>query len=111
MEKEIQEQYEYARKRIRQKKVLYFHFVFFLIGSLFMFVANELLELGKPMRWDIWASTIWFFIVILHFINVYITNRFMNKNWENQQIERLMLKQKQKITQLEAKTEEQLSRK
>ncbi len=111
MEKEAHEQYEYARGRIRQKKVLYFHFVLFLIGSLFMFVANELLEFGQPTRWDIWASTVWFFILILHFIKVYITDRFMNKEWERQQIERLMAKQKNKIDQLEIKIEKDSSTK
>jgi cell division protein FtsW (lipid II flippase) len=100
MDKETHELYEYARKRIKQKKYLYYHFVFFLIGSLFMFVVNELLDYGQPARWYIWAGTIWFFIIILHFVNVYITNRFMNKEWERDQVDRLMTKQKNKIEQL-----------
>ncbi|WP_298157343.1 2TM domain-containing protein [Flavobacterium sp.] len=103
MEKEAYEQYEYARKRIRQKKYLYYHFVFFLIGSLFMFVANELLKFGEPQQWDIWAATIWFFIVILHFIKVYITDRFMNKEWEREQINRLIAKQQNRVRQLESR--------
>lgn len=111
MEKEVHEQYEYARRRIRQKKVLYFHFVLFLIGSLFMFVANELLDYGQPNRWALWASTVWLFILILHFIKVYITDRFMNKEWERQQLERLMTKQKNKIDQLEMKAADEFAKK
>ncbi len=106
MDKETHELYEYARKRIKQKKYLYYHFVFFLIGSLFMFVANELLDYGQPTRWDIWGSTAWFFVIILHFVNVYITNRFMNKEWERDQVERLMTKQKNKIEQLSVQLEQ-----
>lgn len=106
MEKEQQERYEYARKRIKQKKNLYYHFVFFLIGSLFMFVANVLFKVGDPDRWYMWAATVWFFILILHFIKVYITDRFMNKNWEREEINRLMSRQEKKIEQIRSKIEE-----
>ena len=108
MEKELHEQYEYARRRIKQKKNLYFHFVVFSIGSLFMFVANHFLEIGTPNQWWIWIVTAWFFLLILHFIKVYITDRFMNKNWERTQIDRLVAKQTQKIEQLEANVEDGL---
>ena len=40
------ELYEYARLRIKQKKKLYFHFVLFLISSLFMLVANKIFKVG-----------------------------------------------------------------
>lgn len=105
MEKQVHELYEYARRRIRQKKVLYFHFVFFIIGSLFMFVANDLLEYGLPTQWYKWGITIWLFLFIFHFIKVYITDRFMNKEWEREQIDRLIEKQKNRLRQLETKTE------
>ncbi|KVV13798.1 2TM domain-containing protein [Flavobacterium sp. TMP13] len=104
MEKEVHEQfeqYEYARKRIKQKKNLYFHFVLFLLGSLFMFVANRFLDISTTTNWAVWAITCWFFIFILHFIKVYITDRFMNKNWEKAQIERLVSLQQKRITQLQ----------
>ena len=35
IDKEQHEKYEYARKRIKQKKRLYYHFILFLVGSLF----------------------------------------------------------------------------
>ena len=106
MEQQDHELYENARRRIRQKKVLYFHFVLFLAGSLFMFVANVLLKLGDPVIWYLWAITVWFFLLILHFVKVYITDRFMNKHWERQQIDRLVAKQQNKIRQLEAKKQD-----
>lgn len=104
MEKEVHEQYEYARKRIRQKKTLYFHFVLFLLGSLFLFVANRFcgFRIGTAENWCIWIITIWFFIFILHFIKIYITDRFMNKKWEREQIDRLVSLQQKRINQLES---------
>ncbi|CAD0001453.1 MULTISPECIES: 2TM domain-containing protein [Flavobacterium] len=110
MEKEVHEQYEYARKRIRQKKVLYFHFVLFLLGSLFLFVADVFfgLRIGEEKNWCIWIITLWFFIFILHFIKIYITDRFMNKKWEREQIERLVSLQQKRINQLESSISETL---
>ena len=40
MDQEQYELYENARNKLRQKKLLYYHFVFFSIASLFLFVAN-----------------------------------------------------------------------
>ena len=62
MEKEFHERYEYARNRIKEKKFLYYHFILFVVGSLFMYVANELLEYGLPTVWYKLAIVIWFFI-------------------------------------------------
>jgi hypothetical protein len=105
MEKNTYDLYEYARKRIRQKKGLYFHFVLFLLGSLFLFVANRFFDFGNGINQNccIWGISIWLFIFILHFIKVYITDRFMNKNWEKEQIDRLVGLQQKRIAQLESK--------
>ena len=108
MEKEQHELYEYARRRIKQKKRLYFHFVLLLIGSLFLFVAHNFFDLSSKTNWHIWLITFWFFIFILHFIKVYITDRFMNKNWEREQIDRLVSQQQKKIDQLQAKIKNEI---
>jgi hypothetical protein len=105
MDKEQQELYEYARKRIKQKKVLFFHFVLFLLGSIFLAIANYFLVFGFTSNWSVWVITIWLFVLIMHFIKVYITDRFMNKDWEREQIERLIALQEKKITQLQTKVE------
>lgn len=102
MEKELHEQYEYARRRIKQKKTLYFHFVLFLLGSLFLFIAYRFFDIASGENWYIWVITVWFFIFILHFIKVYITDRFMNKNWEREQIDRLVALQQKRIAQLDS---------
>jgi len=97
------ELYENAKNRLKQKKRLYFHFIIFLIGSIFLIVLNKFLNVGEQYDWFVWAITIWFFIFILHFINVFITNKFMGKEWQKKQTEKLILKQEGKIAQLEKK--------
>jgi uncharacterized membrane protein YagU involved in acid resistance len=106
MDKELHEQYEYARRRIRQKKRLYLHFVFFLLGSLFMIITHKFFDIGIEYNWHVWGITIWLFLFILHFIKVYITDRFMNKNWEREQIDRLVALQQKKSAQLQEQINE-----
>ncbi|WP_395065886.1 2TM domain-containing protein [Flavobacterium sp.] len=105
METEQHEMYEYARKRIKQKKKLYFHFVMLFLGSIFLFIVNKWMNIGEPINWYIWVITAWFFIFILHFIKVFITDSFMNKNWEREQVNRLMTMQEKKIEQLKNEVE------
>lgn len=101
MEREQHELYEYARKRLKQKKRLYFHFVVLFLASLFLFVSTKIFNFGVNSNWYIWVITIWFFLFILHFIKVFITDRFMNKNWERDQIDRLVALQQKKIEELQ----------
>jgi len=103
MENEQHEQYEYARKRLMQEKHLNYHFVVFALGCLFSFVANHFFQMGDPYQWYKWVICVWLFVFILHFINVHIKKRFMNKEWERQQIERLMLKQQNRLREIETK--------
>lgn len=103
MEKELHEQYEYARRRIKQKKGLYFHFVLFVLGSLLLFMAHNFLDSSVVSNWYLWVIIIWLFLFILHFIKIFITDRFMNKDWEREQIDRLVALQKKKLDQLQTK--------
>ena len=97
------ELYENARARVKQKKQLYYHFVIFLIGSVFLIILNKILKIGENFieNWFVWAVLLWLFLLVLHFINVYVTNRFVGKEWERKQTEKLVLKQEQKISKLE----------
>jgi hypothetical membrane protein len=105
MDQEQLEMYEYARKRLRQKKRLYFHFVFFFVGSIFLFIINKWIGVNKEANWYIWLVTIWFFLFVLHFIKVFITDSFMNKKWQQEQINRLMTMQEKKLEQLKNEIE------
>jgi len=94
-----------AERRIKQKKRLYIHFVIFLIGSVVLIVANTVLDIGKDvlifgLNWFVIAIILWFVLFIYHFISVFITNKFMGSDWEDQQRDLLVAKQEERIEKL-----------
>jgi len=105
IDREQHEQLEYAHKRIKQKKNLYVHFVLFLIGSVFLILINKILKYGEEYNWFIWAITFWAFLFVVHVVNVYITQKFMGIDWERAQREKLIVKQKQRIKELQNEIE------
>lgn len=107
IDKDHLELLENAQKRIKQKKGLYIHFVVFLIGSVFLILANTILGIGKEItflgkEWFLFAILIWFFFLVYHVFNVFITNRFMGKAWERQQLEKLVAKQQNRIDKIKS---------
>jgi len=100
---EQHELYENARKRVQQKKRLYVHFVIFLVLSVLLIVLNKVLNLDTKIftNWYIWAIGLWCLFFVLHVINVFITTKFMGKDWERKQTDKLILKQELKIAKLE----------
>lgn len=97
------EYYEKARKRTRQKKRLYFHFVLFLVGSVFFVILNKVIKFHPEIDWYIWIIFAWLVLLILHFINVFIMKRFFGKEWERIETEKLIVKHKEKLEKLEVK--------
>lgn len=105
IDKDQLELIEYAQKRIRQKKRLYIHFVVFLIGAVFLILANTVLGIGKDftiagINWFVYAILLWLFLFVYHFVNVFITNKFMGKDWEKQQLDKLVSQQQKRIDKL-----------
>ncbi|WP_417861056.1 dihydrofolate reductase [Winogradskyella sediminis] len=105
IDKDQLELIENAQKRIKQKKRLYIHFVIFLIGALFLILANTVLKIGETFRpagvdWFVYAILVWFFLFIYHFISVFITHKFMGKDWEKHQLEKLVSQQENRIEKL-----------
>lgn len=100
---EQHELYENARRRVQQKKRLYFHFILFIVSSVFFIILNKIFNLDAILfkNWFLWTIVLWLFFLVLHFINVFITNRFMGKDWERKQTDKLVLKQELKIAKLE----------
>jgi len=96
---------ENAQRRVKQKKGLYVHFVVFLIGAVFLILANTVLGIGKDftifgLNWFVIAISVWLFFFLYQAFNVFITNKFMGKDWEKTQIEKLVAKQQEKIETL-----------
>ncbi|WP_452596876.1 dihydrofolate reductase [Pontimicrobium sp. MEBiC01747] len=94
-----------AQRRIKQKKRLYVHFVIFLIGALFLVLANTLLGIGDTVtffgtEWFVFAILLWLFFLLYHIFNVFITHKFMGKDWEKAQLDKLVAKQKVRIEKL-----------
>jgi dihydrofolate reductase len=94
-----------AQKRIKQKKRLYIHFVLFLIGAVFLIIVNTVLGIGDNFKiagidWFVYAIVAWLFLFIYHFVNVFITHKFMGNDWEKQQLDKLINQQQLRIDKL-----------
>ncbi|MGI9548015.1 MAG: 2TM domain-containing protein [Flavobacteriaceae bacterium] len=98
-------QLEYAQKRIRQKKLLYTHFVVYLIGSVFLFLTNKILKYGEDYDWSIWLILFWGFLLVIHVYNVFVNQRFMGAEWERKQREILVTRQRERIAQIQKEIE------
>ncbi|WP_203295536.1 2TM domain-containing protein [Luteirhabdus pelagi] len=114
LDAEQREQYEYARRRIKQKKALMRHFIFFLAGSILVLVLDLLLNKGHELifpNWSVWVVLIWGFMLLIHVFNVFVMNTFMGKEWEDRQLEKLKAKQAERISELQQKvdTEQELN--
>lgn len=101
-----------AQRRIKQKKRLYVHFVIFLIGALFLILANTVLGIGDTIKffeidWFVFAIFGWLFFFLYHVFNVFVTNKFMGKEWEKVQLDKLVSKQKTRIEKLKAQLEKE----
>jgi len=94
-----------AQQRVKQKKRLYLHFVIFLIGSVFLILANTVIGIGEDVKffgkeWFLFAILFWLFLFVYHVFNVFITNKFMGKDWEKQQLDKLVAQQQHRIEKL-----------
>ena len=105
IDKDQLELIENAQRRVRQKKRLFTHFIVFLIGSVFLIIANTFLGIGEDIKffgkeWFLFAILIWLFFFLYHFFNVFVTHKFMGKDWEKMQLDKLVSKQQSRIDQL-----------
>lgn len=110
LDAEQRELYENARQRTIQKKRLFQHFIIFLIGAVFLIVLNVVIgyqETFMPLgyNWFVWAILIWAFILLAHVFNVFVTNKFLGKAWQDRQMSKLVQKQKEKIAKMQSQVE------
>ncbi len=105
IDKEQLELMKTAQERIKQKKRLYYHFVLFLAGAIALIIANVVVGYAEDVQplgidWFVWAIGLWSLILVYHLFTVFVTNKFMGKAWEAQQLEKLMAKQEARIEKL-----------
>ncbi len=93
---------ERAQRRIREKKQLYSHLVFFLVGGVFLIALNKVVKYGAEYDWSYWILLGWGFFLILHTVNVFVTKRILGPEWERAERDRLMQIQQERIAQLES---------
>ncbi len=105
--KEQFELYDKARKRIRQKKMVYIHLMVMLLGIVLFAILNKGFGIGEGLLpdWFLWLGIAWVFVWMLHFVNVFYTKTFFDANWEKAQTEKLIDKHYKKVAQLEKKLE------
>lgn len=107
IDKEQLELIQNAQRRVKQKKRLYIHFVIFLLGALLLILTNVIFGIGKDIKifeldWFVVAIVIWFFIFLYHVLNVFVFNIFMGKEWEQQQLDKLVAKQQLRIEKIKS---------
>ncbi|TYA74696.1 dihydrofolate reductase [Seonamhaeicola marinus] len=107
IDKEQLELIQNAQRRIKQKKRLFAHFAMFLIGALFLILANTVLGIGKDFKiagieWFVFAILVWLFFLLYHTFNVFVTHKFMGKSWEQQQLDKLVSLQKARIEKIKS---------
>ncbi len=110
LETDQRELYEYARRRTVQKRRLFQHFVIFLVGAVILIILNVVIGYRQDFTplgydWFVLAILIWTFFILVHFINVFVTDSFMGKKWEQRQLEKLVRKQKDRISELQKKVD------
>ena len=103
---------EIAQKRVRQKQMLFYHFSIMIFGNISFLALNLLFEFKSEIiffnyPWSYLAITIWFLLFLIHTYNVFVTNRFMGKSWEQEQIKKLVSKQEIKITKIKMEFEKE----
>jgi len=102
--------YENAHRRIKQKKRLATHAVFFVAGAVILIVINVVLGYGADFTpfntdWFVSAIIVWLFFLLVHAIKVFVVNKLMGKEWEEAQMHKLVEKQLNKISKLQAKVD------
>lgn len=103
---------EYAQNRIKSKKRLFFHFSIMIIGFISMLTSNLIFEFKKDIilfdfPWSYWLCSTWFVLFFIHLFNVYVTNKFMGKKWEKNQMKKLVNKQQIKIAEIKTELEKE----
>lgn len=104
------ELFEDAQRRLKQKRMLFFHFWVFVLGCVFMVVINKLLYSNVTYNWYIWGILVWTFLFLLHVINVFVVNRFMGKDWERKHRQRLVDLQQKKLVKMEVAIEKEFQK-
>lgn len=99
--------YEAARKRAKEKRGLYYHFLLFLVGSLFFVILNKTLNVYPEKDWYFWAIMIWLFVLVMHVLRIFVFKPMFGEEWLRRETDKLMARHNQKVKELENKLEKE----
>ena len=103
---------ENAQNRVRQKRNVYRHFIFFLFISGFILFVDLAFSVGENLiffdySWSIWIVLIWSFILFYHLFDVFVSKRIISKKWISAQKSHLIKVQQEKIRSLKKDIEKE----
>ena len=103
---------ENAQNRVRQKRNVYRHFIFFLFISGFILFVDLAFSVGENLiffdySWSIWIVLIWSFILLYHLFDVFVSKRIISKKWISAQKSHLIKVQQEKIKSLKKDIEKE----
>ena len=103
---------ENAQNRVRQKRNVYRHFIFFLFISGFILFVDLALSVGENLiffdySWSIWIVLIWSFILLYHLFDVFVSKSIISKKWVSAQKSHLIKVQQEKIRSLKKDIEKE----
>ena len=103
---------ENAQERVRQKRNVYRHFIFFLFISGFILFVDLALSVGENLiffdySWSIWIVLIWSFILLYHLFDVFVSKSIISKKWVSAQKSHLIKVQQEKIRSLKKDIEKE----
>jgi hypothetical protein len=97
MNSEEQIKYDQARKRVKEIKGFYTHFVVYLVVNVMIFVVNiQDLDPGETYFQfkNFTTAFFWGLGLLAHALSVFVPSMIMGKNWEERKIKELMDKDK-----------------
>lgn len=107
LDNEQRELFENAQRRIKEKRGLFTHLIVFVVGAIGLVIISQLLMKGEPpvflnVQWWVWVLFVWLLLFIYHAFKVFVTNRLLGPEWEKKQYAKLVNKQKERISAIEA---------
>ncbi len=105
------ELFKNANRRLRQKKRLVRHLVFFVAVVVMLMFINLVLNYGSDftplgMPWFVSVGIIWSVFLIAHAINVLFVEKLMGRAWEEKYMAKLVEKQLAKLKKLQQKVDQ-----
>lgn len=86
----MENEYERARKRVKDLKDFYIHLFVFALVNLTLFIINFVSSPG--VWWFYWVTVFWGIGLIWHAFGVFIVDRLFGKDWEEKKVKEYMEK-------------------